>query len=198
MTAPMPLDVLRTGEPYVCDDMRNDVSADMAALAGILGTDSGLAVGSPGGRRRSACSPWSPSAPARFSDDERRPASRAFAGLFAAAVQRMEAEEALAEVAEERGALLDRLVSAQEDERSRIADGVHQDQVQVIAAADLRLGVLARRAGELDPTSSEDVRFARDAVSGAAERLRALLFDLEPPDQAAGLEDSLPSARRTS
>ena len=129
----------------------------------------------------------------RFSDDE-VDLSRAFAGLVSGALHRMEAEDELAEVAEERGALLDRLVSAQEDERSRIADGVHQDQVQVIAAADLRLGVLARRAGELDPALAEDVRFARDAVIGAAERLRALLFELEAPDPTAGLGDSLAEA----
>ncbi len=173
--------------------MRNDVSADMAALAGVLGTDSGLAVVVPGRQRSRGVLTVVAVGTDRFSDDE-VDLSRAFAGLVSGALHRMEAEDELAEVAEERGALLDRLVSAQEDERSRIADGVHQDQVQVIAAADLRLGVLARRAGELDPALAEDVRFARDAVIGAAERLRALLFELEAPDPTAGLGDSLAEA----
>ena len=98
-------------------------------------------------------------------------------------------------MAEERRRLLDRLVTAQEDERARIADGVHEDQVQVITAADLHLGVLARRAGAARPDLSEDVAFAQDAVSGAAERLRALLFDLEAPEDGVDLEDALPRRR---
>jgi signal transduction histidine kinase len=193
IAAPVPLKVLRTGEPYVCDDMRNDVSPDMAALADALGSDSGLAVAVPGREGPRGVLTLVAVGLARFSEDE-VDLARAFAGLLSGALQRMEAENSLAALAEERGALLDRLVSAQEDERGRIADGVHQDQVQVIAAADLRLGVLARRAGELDPALAEDLSFAREAVSGAAERLRALLFELEPPDPNAGLEEAVAEA----
>ena len=64
VTAPKPLDVLRTGDPYVCDDMHHEVSAEMVALAETLGADSGLAVRVRGSWRRSACSPSWPSAPA--------------------------------------------------------------------------------------------------------------------------------------
>ena len=91
-------------------------SADMAALAEVLGTDSGLAVVVPGRTAARGSSPWWRSAPRGYTDDE-VDFARAFAGLSSAALHRMEAEEELAEVAEERGALLDRLVSAQEDER---------------------------------------------------------------------------------
>ena len=130
----------------------------------------------------------------RFTDDDVGYV-QAYAGLFAAAVQRLQAQQALRAVAEERRRLLDRLVTAQEDERARIADGVHQDQVQVIAAADLRLGVLARLRRRARPDLAEDVAFAQRAVSGAAERLRALLFDLEPPEEGVDLEDALPERR---
>ncbi|WP_344304680.1 sensor histidine kinase [Nocardioides bigeumensis] len=193
VAAAMPLRVLRTGEPYVCDDMRDDVSPEMAVLADVLGSDSGLAVAVPGREGPRGVLTVVAVGRARFSDDE-VDLARAFAGLLSGALQRMDAELSLTQVAEERRALLDRLVSAQEDERARIADGVHQDQVQVIAAADLRLGILARRAGELDEALAEDLTFARDAVSGAAERLRALLFELEPPDPTASLDDAVSEA----
>lgn len=192
VTAPKPLDVLRTGDPYVCDDMHHEASAEMVALAETLGADSGLAV-----RVRGELAPLGvltivAVGTGRFADDDIGYV-QAYAGLFAAAVQRLQAQQALRSVAEERRRLLDRLVTAQEDERARIADGVHEDQVQVITAADLQLGVLARLAGNGRPDLSEDVAFAQRAVSGAAERLRALLFDLEPPEEGVDLEDALQS-----
>ena len=192
VTAPRPLDVLRTGAPYVCDDMREEVSAEMAPLAETLGADSGMAVQVTGEVMPLGVLTVVAVGVGRFSDDDVR-FVQAYAGLFAAAVQRLAAQQALRAVAEERRRLLDRLVTAQEDERARIADGVHEDQVQVITAADLQLGVLARLAGAGRPDLSEDVAFAQRAVSGAAERLRALLFDLEPPEEGVDLADALQS-----
>ena len=79
----------------------------------------------------------------------------------------------------ERLRLLVHLVRAQEEERKRIAEGIHDDSIQVMATVGLRLATLSRRA-----TNQEDRRALaelEDLVEGAVARLRGLLFDLAPP-----------------
>ena len=83
-------------------------------------------------------------------------------------------------VAAQRTDLLRRLVVAQEDERARIAADVHDDSVQTMAAVDLRLGLLARRAREAAPDLEPAVAQIQEMVSHATVGLRDLLFDLEP------------------
>ena len=108
--------------------------------------------------------------------------------------ERLAAETALRELADQRQALLTRLVDAQEVERTRIAADVHDDPVQALAAVDLRLGLLQRRLRERAPDLLESLEPLRASVTGATERLRALLFDLEPPDLQDGLAAALRSA----
>jgi signal transduction histidine kinase len=105
--------------------------------------------------------------------------------------ERLRAEAAVRDLADQRAALLARLVQAQEDERARIAADVHDDPVQALAAVDLRLGVLRRRAAEQAPALVEAVDMVHSTVTTATERLRHLLFDLEPPAREAGLGNSL-------
>jgi PAS domain S-box-containing protein len=100
---------------------------------------------------------------------------------------RLDAETALRELAEQRQALLTRLVDAQDAERAQIAADVHDDPVQALAAVDLRLGLLRRQMREYAPALLEALEPLQESVSGATERLRALLFDLEPPDLQHGL-----------
>jgi PAS domain S-box-containing protein len=104
---------------------------------------------------------------------------------------RLAAETALRGLAEQRQALLTRLVDAQDAERTRIAADVHDDQVQVCAAVDLRLGLLRRQVRERAPELLEGLDVLQATVSGATGRLRALLFDLEPPDLEQGLAAAL-------
>ncbi len=104
---------------------------------------------------------------------------------------RLVAETSLRELAEQRQALLTRLVDAQEAERTRIAADVHDDQVQVCAAVDLRLGLLRRQVRERAPELVGGLDVLQATVSGATGRLRALLFDLEPPDLERGLTAAL-------
>jgi signal transduction histidine kinase len=63
--------------------------------------------------------------------------------------------------------------------------------VQALAAVDVRLGLLERQVREQAPEWLEALAAVRAAVSGATERLRALLFDLEPPDLHHGLTGAL-------
>ena len=108
---------------------------------------------------------------------------------------RLTAETALRELADQREALLSRLVDAQDAERAQIAADVHDDPVQALAAVDLRLGVLKRRLRERAPELLEALGPVQSSVTGATDRLRALLFDLEPPDLRQGLTGALPRRR---
>jgi PAS domain S-box-containing protein len=90
-----------------------------------------------------------------------------------------------------RSELLDRLAAATERERAAIAADIHDDSVQVLAAVDLRLGALKRRVHELAPELDEHVAQTQETLADAVERLRALLFDLEPVDADLALPDAL-------
>jgi signal transduction histidine kinase len=100
--------------------------------------------------------------------------------------QRREAEGRLsASLAEveivdaQRRRLLDKLVTAQEEERRRIASDVHDDSVQLIAAAIMRVSLI--RQHPLDEGISAQLAKLQENLEGAVERLRNLLFQLRPP-----------------
>ena len=105
--------------------------------------------------------------------------------------ERLAAETALRDLADQRQALLTRLVDVQDAERTRIAADVHDDPVQALAAVDLRLGLLKRRLEERAPDLLDAWSPLQASVVGATDRLRALLFDLEPPDLRNGLTGAL-------
>jgi len=109
---------------------------------------------------------------------------------------RVAAEAALRQLADQRTALLSRLVDAQDAERAQIAADVHDDPVQAFAAVELRLGLLRRRLRERTPDLVAELDTLQDSVQGATERLRALLFDLEPPDLRHGLGAAIEVAAR--
>ena len=109
---------------------------------------------------------------------------------------RVAAEEALRELAEQRQHLLSRLVDAQDAERAHIAAEVHDDSVQALAAVDLRLGLLSRRITAEAPHLLEYVDPLRATVSEATDRLRTLLFDLTPVDLDHGLAPALRETAR--
>ncbi len=84
----------------------------------------------------------------------------------------------LREADEERRELLGRLVTAQEDERRRIASDIHDDSIQHMAAVAMRIDMLLRRHPELE--ASEGVSKLSEAVQGCIGSLRRLVFDLRP------------------
>jgi PAS domain S-box-containing protein len=78
----------------------------------------------------------------------------------------------------ERRGLLSRLVTAQEEERRRIALELHDDPVQKLAAVGMRLEVLGR---SLAGTPHEErVRDASETVHLTIHRMRRLMFELRP------------------
>jgi PAS domain S-box-containing protein len=79
----------------------------------------------------------------------------------------------------ERRALLEHLVSAAEDERQRIASNIHDDSIQAITAAGVRLQIL--RDELRDPKQLALLAELEETIDLSISRLRHLLFELRPP-----------------
>jgi PAS domain S-box-containing protein len=79
---------------------------------------------------------------------------------------------------EHRNALAD-LVRAQERERMRLAAGIHDDSLQVVTAAALRLQQLRRRLQ--DPDDLGVLSKLEESIKLAASRLRKMIFEFRPP-----------------
>ena len=79
----------------------------------------------------------------------------------------------------ERSALLAHLVTAGEEERARIAGDIHDDSIQAIAAAGMRLQILRRKLD--DPEQLKLVGDLQETIGLSIDRLRHLLFELRPP-----------------
>ncbi len=93
---------------------------------------------------------------------------------------------------DERKRLLDRMFAVQEEERHRIAGEIHDDSVQVMAAAALRLDMLRQKVE--DPEQLTMIDRVTLTVRTSIDRLRRLMFELRPP----GLEvEGLAAAVRT-
>jgi signal transduction histidine kinase len=89
-----------------------------------------------------------------------------------------EAVTALRQADAERLELLSRLVNAQEEERQRIASDLHDDAIQKVTAASMRLDMLAMAHPEL----SDDDAFvkAKATVYASIESMRHLMSELRP------------------
>jgi signal transduction histidine kinase len=88
------------------------------------------------------------------------------------------------ECAEQRAALarhdlVVEFVGAGEEERRRVAEGIHDDSIQVMAAMGMRLQLLRRALR--DPDQLGILADAELAVQLSISRLRQLVFDLHPP-----------------
>jgi PAS domain S-box-containing protein len=94
--------------------------------------------------------------------------------------ERREAKKKLDESFEnvQRQRLFARLISAQEEERLRIASDIHDDTIQAMTATSLRMQQLRRHLTE--PDQIELLSRLEDAVRESIVRLRRLMFDLRP------------------
>jgi PAS domain S-box-containing protein len=79
----------------------------------------------------------------------------------------------------ERRALLAHLVAAGEEERARIAGNIHDDSIQAIIAAGMRLQIL--RKDLQDPEQLRLLADLEETIQLSIVRLRNLLFELRPP-----------------
>ncbi len=81
---------------------------------------------------------------------------------------------------EERKRLRARLAAAQEEERQRIAEDLHDDPIQKMTAVGMRLATLARTLDGKD--QQRQVATLQETVADTIGRLRSLMFDLRPPE----------------
>ncbi len=132
---------------------------------------------------------WIQEESVRVDDPDGRP--RYWQGALFDITARTRADEELRESFEllrrtdmERQRLLQVLVSAEEVERRRIAEAIHDDPVQKITAVGLRLQLLRRSLS--DPEQIEIVDGLQDVVRLAIDHLRHMMFDLRPPSLDAG------------
>jgi PAS domain S-box-containing protein len=100
----------------------------------------------------------------------------------------------------ERARLLAHIVRAQEAERLRVAEDIHDDTIQVMTAAAIHLDLLKRQIA--DQEQQGKVAETSNVVLEAIERLRRLVFDLRPPvldDEglAAAFREALASRSET-
>lgn len=100
---------------------------------------------------------------------------------------------------EERRRLLARLMAAQESERLRLAADLHDDPIQTMTAAALRLEALRRHS--TSPKQEEMIVKLEETIGSAIHRLRRMMFELRPPaldreGLSAALRDYLGSASR--
>jgi PAS domain S-box-containing protein len=83
-----------------------------------------------------------------------------------------------------RQAVLRQLVRAREEERARIAADIHDDAIQMLSAAHLRLQQLKRRLH--DPVGQQVLEKLQDALSQTHTQLRQIISDLRPPSLEDG------------
>jgi signal transduction histidine kinase len=99
--------------------------------------------------------------------------------------------EVLTSEDQDRQLLLGHLARGQEEERKRIAAGIHDDTIQIITAANLRVQQLRLRLSE--PAEVKILDKLEETLQLSLSRLRQLIFDLRP----TSLEDgSLAAALR--
>ena len=116
------------------------------------------------------------------------------ASNIALAVDRYAAGDALRREVARRRELSARLLTAQEDERRRLAPEVHDNPVQMLAATELRLGLLRRRVAAHDADGLPALDLVQDGVRGSVVSLRRLLTELEPPRLDAAWDEAVESA----
>ncbi|HEV7206620.1 MAG TPA: PAS domain-containing protein [Jatrophihabitans sp.] len=101
------------------------------------------------------------------------------------------ANERLRRVAEQRRLLAARLVAEHDDERARIAAEVQADAVERMTDLSSEFEQLQQQLQGAVPELEETMGQLGDALAGTIERLRDLLFDLEPDDVERSLADGL-------
>jgi signal transduction histidine kinase len=87
--------------------------------------------------------------------------------------------------------LLVRLLEAEDRERARIAADVHEDSIQALGAVTLQLQLLRRHLPSPSPKVESLQEALSELVTRATDRLRALLFTLEPTHTSLPIAESI-------
>ena len=102
----------------------------------------------------------------------RHPAAPLTTGLLTALLEAFESARS------SRREAIGRLLHVQEEERRRLADEIHDDAIQAVAAAYMRLQLLGRKLSS--PTDLESCEALERMLKLSVQRLRRLTFELRP------------------
>jgi signal transduction histidine kinase len=95
-------------------------------------------------------------------------------------------------LAERTAAARSSLLEGQEQERRRVATGIHDDTVQAAVAANLRLSRLKRHLASDDEKGARLVADAENDLRESITRMRRVVFELHPPTlDTEGLESAM-------
>ncbi|HEY5031046.1 MAG TPA: PAS domain-containing protein [Actinomycetes bacterium] len=104
----------------------------------------------------------------------------------------IQARKAQHDLAEQHRSMLLQMLAAQEAERHELAGRMHDDTIQVLSAVDLRVQLLKKRLDdEVHTELADEVHAVHLAVHQAVDRLRGVLFALDPPQLGEGLVGAL-------
>lgn len=124
--------------------------------------------------------------------DERTGEPTALATVQRNITDRVAAERRINELAQDRQELLLALLDREVAEQRRLAEALHDDPVQALAATDLRLQAVATLIGDLTSVNGAlnqaqaDLERARADLHYAVTSLRGLMSDLDPPELSTG------------
>ena len=89
-----------------------------------------------------------------------------------------------------------RIVEAQEGERQRMAEEIHDGPAQVLTNAIFQVDYLDRMLEPEASAAHAELAFLRDMLSGGLDEVRALIADLKPPVVDVGLNAAVTDAVR--
>lgn len=124
--------------------------------------------------------------------DERTGEPTALATVQRDITDRVAAEQRIKELAQDRQELLLALLDREVAEQRRLAEALHDDPVQALAATDLRLQAVAALIGDPAPVKGAlnqaraGMERARADLHYAVTSLRGLMSDLDPPELSTG------------
>lgn len=84
-----------------------------------------------------------------------------------------------------------RVVQAQEGERQRMAEDIHDGPAQVLTNALFQVEYLDRVMGRDASAAQAELTFLRDILSGGLDQVRGFITDLRPPSTDVRLADAL-------
>ncbi len=84
-----------------------------------------------------------------------------------------------------------RIVQAQEGERQRMAEDIHDGPAQVLTNAIFQVEYLDRLLGHADRAAQAEVAFLRDMLRNGLDEVRTFISDLRPPVVDVGMATAL-------
>ena len=89
-----------------------------------------------------------------------------------------------------------RIVQAQEGERQRMAEDIHDGPAQVLTNAIFQVEYLDRILEPHDPSEHAELAFLRDMLRNGLDEVRSLIIDLRPPVVDVGLAAAIEDRAR--